>query len=116
LFYQDKIIGLSAQEEKKKNNSKESRQLIILTNNNNKEEDELYQNFVNSLQSEYTQRNYKNSLLNFLFFLQMKDNGYTQLLKYDIKTTETLVRDYILNMKRINLSLSTINCYYAAIK
>ena len=65
MFYQDRIIGLSAKEEKK-NNSKESRQLITLTNNNNNEEDESYQNFVNSLQSEYTQRSFKNSLLNFL--------------------------------------------------
>lgn len=91
---------------KKKNNSKESRQLITLTNNNNNEEDESYQNFVNSLQSEYTQRSFKNSLLNFLFFLQIKDNDYSQLLKYDIKTMETLVCDYIiLDMKRRNLSI-----------
>lgn len=71
MFYQDRIIRLSAKEEKKKNNSKESRQLITLTNNNNNEEDESYQNFVNSLLSEYIQ-SYKNSLLNFLFFLQIR--------------------------------------------
>ena len=94
------------------NNNNNNRQLIQIIDNN-----EPYQNFINSLQSEYTQRTYKNALMNFLLFLQIKDNDCSKLLKYDIKTMENLFRDYILDMRRKrNLSLSTINCTCAAIK
>ena len=52
----------------------------------------------------------------FLSFLQLKDFESSKLLKYDVKTMENLVRDYILDMRKKNLSLSTINCSFAALK
>ena len=80
------------------------------------DEDEAYQNFINSLQSEYTKINYRKSLKQFLSFLQLKNFESSKLLKYDVKTMENLVRDYILDMRKRNLSLSTINCSCAALK
>jgi site-specific recombinase XerD len=80
------------------------------------DEDEAYQNFINSLQSEYTKTNYRKSLNQFLSFLQLKDFESSKLLNYDVKTMENLVRDYILDMRKRNLSLSTINCSCAALK
>jgi len=80
------------------------------------DEDEAYQNFINSLQSEYTKTNYRKSLNKFPSFLQLKDFESSKLLKYDVKTMENLVRDFILDMRKRNLSLSTINCSCAALK
>ena len=61
-----------------------------------KEEDnEAYQNFINTLQSEYTQRTYRRALRNFLTFVKLNEDDCAKLLEYDIKTIENFVRDYI---------------------
>ena len=96
------------------------RQLIITTSNNyNNNNNEPYQNFINSLQSEYIQETYRRTLMNFLLFLQINkddDDCYSKLLKYDVKTIENFIRDYILDMRKRNLSTSTTNRNCAAIK
>lgn len=69
------------------------------------DEDEAYQNFINSLQSEYTKTNYRKSLNQFLSFLQLKDFESSKLLKYDVKTMENIVRDYILDMRKRPFSI-----------
>ncbi len=102
---------MSLKEEVEESSRKKS--IIITTTAAN---DEAYQNFINSLQSEYTKKSYRKTLKNFLSFLQIKDNDSSKLLQYDVKTMENLVRDYILDMRRRNLSLSTINCSCAALK
>ena len=84
---------------------------IIIQNN------EPYQNFINTLNSEYTQRSYKRALKDFLSFMNIEDYDSSKLLSYEIKTIETFIRDYILDMRmRRNLSPSTIDCNCAAIK
>ena len=57
--------------------------------------------------------------MNFLLFLQINkddDDCYSKLLKYDVKTIENFIRDYILDMRKRNLSTSTTNRNCAAIK
>ena len=84
---------------------------------NNNSSCEAYQNFINSLQSEYTKTSYRKSLNHFLSFMQIKDYDCSKLLQeYDVKTMENLVRDFILDMRKRNLSLATINCTCAALK
>lgn len=44
--------------------------------------------------------------MNFLLFLQINkddDDCYSKLLKYDVKTIENFIRDYIMDMRRRNL-------------
>ncbi len=81
----------------------------------NEEKEEAYQNFINSLQSEFTKTTYRKALKRFLSFLRL-DNNCSKLLAYDTKTMENLIRDYILDMRKRDLSLSTINGACAALK
>ena len=82
-------------------------------------DNEPYQNFINTLKSEYTKKTYRKVLRNFLSFLNIKDYDSSKLLDYDIKTVEKHIRDYILDMRSTtgrNLSPATIDCHCAALK
>ncbi|HJT84497.1 MAG TPA: hypothetical protein VJ697_08445, partial [Nitrososphaeraceae archaeon] len=48
--------------------------------------------------------------------MQIKDNDSSKLLMYDTKTMENFVRDFILDMRKRKLTLSTINSTCAALK
>ena len=113
------------EEEMKQKNNKQSKQstttattttttttIMIMDN-------EPYQNFINTLKSEYTKKTYRKVLRNFLSFLNIKDYDSSKLLDYDIKTIEKHIRDYILDMRSItgrNLSPASIDCHCAALK
>jgi site-specific recombinase XerD len=80
-------------------------------------DNEPYQNFINTLKSEYTKKTYRKSLRNFLSFLNIQDYDCSKLLEYDIKTIENHIRDYILDMRtKRNLSPASIDCHCAALK
>jgi site-specific recombinase XerD len=80
-------------------------------------DNEPYQNFINTLKSEYTKKTYRKSLRNFLSFLNIQDYDCSKLLDYDIKTIENYIRDYILDMRNSrNLSPASIDCHCAALK
>ena len=80
-------------------------------------DNEPYQNFINTLKSEYTKKTYRKSLRNFLSFLNIQDYDCSKLLEYDIKTIENYIRDYILDMRtKRDLSPASIDCHCAALK
>jgi site-specific recombinase XerD len=80
-------------------------------------DNEPYQNFINTLKSEYTKKTYRRSLRNFLSFLNIQDYDCSKLLEYDIKTIEKHIRDYILDMRtKRDLSPASIDCHCAALK
>src|SRR5215207_1860352 len=80
-------------------------------------DNEPYQNFINTLKSEYTKKTYRKSLRNFLSFLNIQDYDCSKLLEYDIKTIENSIRAYILDMRtKRDLSPASIDCHCAALQ
>ena len=111
-------MSLTSREEDKSNQtSVHSNSTISQEEQDSNNNSEAYLNFITSLQSKYTKNSYKKSLEKFLSFLQLdSNNDHSELLKYDTKTMENLIRDFIQDMKNRNLSLSTINTTCAALK
>jgi integrase len=76
------------------------------------DESKAYFNFINSIKSEYTKRNYRDALLRFLQHYQM---DIRTLAKTSPKDIEALLIDYIVYLKRKKRSLSLLNLITSAI-
>src|SRR6266516_6618749 len=75
---------------------------------------EAYKNFINSLDSPISKRNYRYALSYFMQFMKVDD--YEKLLQIDVKRLESYIRDYIIYLKQDRkLSSASINHYLAAI-
>ncbi len=77
---------------------------------------EAYKNFINSLDSPVSRRDYRYALSYFMRFLKMADCDYEKMLQIDVKRLESYIRDYIIYMKQDRrLSSASINLYLAAV-
>ena len=74
------------------------------------ETDRIYSNFINSLKSEETKIKYDHCIKNFMTFVDQKD--YSGLLKINV---EERIIDYILQLRKLNLSSNTIRTRVASI-
>jgi site-specific recombinase XerD len=73
-----------------------------------------YQNFISGLHSEYTLKMYREHIVSYLKFRGHTDPS--KLLKGDTKLLESYLVEYLQSEKEKNLSYSTLNQKFAAIK
>lgn len=93
---------------------------MVATTNNNPSllsiESEAYKNFINSIDSEATKKNYRYGLSLFMKYCNLKDdyNDYDSMLT--LHKLEDRIRDYITYLKvDRQLSFNSVNLYVAAL-
>jgi hypothetical protein len=80
----------------------------LLTDNN------AYKNFINTVDSEATQRSYRYTITKFMEFCGLDD--YDKMLQIEPKKLEGLISDYITHMKvDKKLSYNTVSLYVASV-
>jgi len=72
-----------------------------------------YVNFINSLKSEQTKYKYRQALLKFLSYTKL---SLEEMLDLPIADTENIVIDYLLGLKKKDLSLGFIGLNFSALK
>ncbi len=71
------------------------------------------ENFVNTIDSPYTEKTYKNSLKLYIKYHDLKETNYDSLLKIDRETTFKMIRDFIVyQRKEKQRSHSRINIFF----
>lgn len=79
------------------------------------DQSEAYKNFINSIDSEATRRNYRYMFLYFMKFC--KKETFEEMIAIDTHKLEGIVRDYIIHLKQDKKrSQGTISAYVSAIR
>ena len=77
-------------------------------------ESEAYKNFINSINSDITRREYKRNLAYFMTFCKITD--YEEMKLFSPSLLEGLIRDYVIHLRHErNLSPATVSSYLAPI-
>jgi integrase len=74
---------------------------------------EAYRNFINTLDSEASKKNYRFAFPKFMEFCQIGE--YDKMLQIERKKLEGLIRDYITHLKINKKSYNTVHMYVASI-
>jgi hypothetical protein len=81
-----------------------------------KNDSETYRNFISSVDSEVTKKNYRFVFSKFMIFCNVEEGNYDKMLQFDQKTLEGKIRDYTIHLKvDKKLAYNSINLYIAAI-
>jgi integrase len=81
-----------------------------------KNDSETYRNFISSVDSEVTKKNYRFVFSKFMMFCNIDEGDYDKMLQFDQKTLEGKIRDYTIHLKvDKKFAYNSINLYIAAV-